>query len=171
MDALAQECSKRELAASLLRAGGVLRLRVTGSSMIPTLWPGDTILIAPAGFETVRRGEIVLVARDGRFFVHRVRAESGEGSHHLLLTRGDCMSHDDPAVARNELLGRITAVRRHQRILVPARLSWVRWVLARVLTHSDRCRSLALRWHARRSAPACASEFAMLSGTGEMQSL
>ena len=54
---------KCELAREVLRSSGTLRLRVTGWSMLPTVMPGDTLIVDRAG-GGVSRGDIVLFARD-----------------------------------------------------------------------------------------------------------
>jgi len=41
MKASERESIKRDLAGQVLRAGGKLRLRALGLSMLPSLWPGD----------------------------------------------------------------------------------------------------------------------------------
>src|ERR1700758_403813 len=68
-DAHALKC---ELAGEVLRSSGKLRLRVTGCSMLPAVWPGDTLFVERTTRESVEEGDIVLYERDRRFFVHRV---------------------------------------------------------------------------------------------------
>ncbi len=63
---------KCELAGEVLRSSGTLRLRVTGWSMLPTVMPGDTLVIEHVSSDAVSEGDIVLFVRDRRFFVHRV---------------------------------------------------------------------------------------------------
>jgi len=41
--------AKCELAEKTLRRFGQLRCEVTGFSMLPSVWPGDLLLISPAG--------------------------------------------------------------------------------------------------------------------------
>jgi hypothetical protein len=38
-----------DLAAHLLRRGGRLRMKARGGSMMPFLWDGDIVLVAPTG--------------------------------------------------------------------------------------------------------------------------
>jgi signal peptidase I len=115
-DAHALQC---ELASEILRSSGSLRLGVTGWSMLPTLWPGDTLLIEPAGRETIQPGDIVLFARDRRFFVHRVMAKSQ--SDEKLQIRGDAMPAMDPPVSSRELLGRVVSIVRNGKKIEPSR--------------------------------------------------
>ena len=60
----AREAHKLDLAAEVLSAGGTIRLQALGTSMLPSIWPGDVLSIErPPGQEIVP-GDIVLVARD-----------------------------------------------------------------------------------------------------------
>src|SRR5277367_622282 len=92
------------LAADALRQSGRLRLRVRGESMLPTLWPGDVVEIASCSIEEVRSPEIVLAARDGRFFLHRLIAPCTPDGFRL---RGDSMPACDPQYPPEALLGRL----------------------------------------------------------------
>jgi len=53
----------------------------------------------------------VLYSRDGRLFAHRVVACLDSPGQPLLITRGDRLNHDDPAVCSAELLGRVTFIK------------------------------------------------------------
>ncbi len=107
-----------ELAREVLLSSGVLRLAVTGWSMLPTLWPGDTLLVERCESRAVTEGDIVLFARDRRFFVHRV---IGRSVGDAVQTRGDAMPQADPLVASSDLLGKIISVVRNGRRLEPSR--------------------------------------------------
>ena len=138
------EALKCELAAEVLRSAGELRLRVTGSSMLPALWPGDELTIRRQPFDAVRPGHIVLVARDGRLCAHRVVA-AGNG---LVTIRGDALSGPDAPATRGQVLGSLVSIQRGSARLIPrSRVSLV----ARLLRHSDLCRSLLLRLHVLRT--------------------
>ena len=68
---------KCELAGEVVRAFGELRLRVLGTSMVPSLHPGDLVSIQRASPSEVSTGEIALYLREGRLFAHRVVARAG----------------------------------------------------------------------------------------------
>lgn len=107
------------LAAQVLRSHGELRLQVTGTSMIPAVWPGDVLLVRREGEPQARAGDVILFGRDGRLFAHRVvRLVEGPGGP-LWITRGDRHPHDDPPVSGEELLGRVTAVLRGDALVDP----------------------------------------------------
>jgi signal peptidase I len=119
------------LAGEIVRAFGQMQLRVTGSSMIPTLWPGDLVRIEKRAFESLNPGEIVFFLRDGRLFLHRLVASGETSRERSLTTRGDAMAADDPAVPENCFLGVATAVRRRGEWIQPRNVQrLLRWVLA-----------------------------------------
>jgi signal peptidase I len=112
---------KCELADEVLRSSGRLRLRVTGWSMLPVIFPGDTLLIERANGESVGKGDIVLFHRDRRMFVHRVSAKSGSARDLQIVTQGDAMPDPDPPVSGSQLLGKVSFVVRDGRCLEPAK--------------------------------------------------
>ena len=95
-----------ELAAEAIRAFGDLRLRVTGSSMLPAVRPDDELLVHRCAIEEAGPGDVVLYIRQRRLFAHRVISRSG--AH--LITQGDGMAQPDPPVAADELLGKVVKV-------------------------------------------------------------
>lgn len=107
---------KCELATEVLRSSGALRLQVTGWSMLPVIFPGDTLVIERATGDAIREGDLVLFSRDRRLFAHRVVATSPE-----LRTRGDSMAEPDPPVSQGDLLGRIAAIERNGKRIEPGR--------------------------------------------------
>ena len=138
------------LAGDIVRTFGEIRLRVFGTSMVPSILPGDLISIQRASLSEISPGEIVLYSREGRLFAHRVVARAGTQDDPQLVTRGDRLSHNDPPVSSSELLGRVTSIqsadgRGLRQIRPAARLSaWEQMVL-RVLRTSDRATYLYLR--------------------------
>lgn len=112
---------KCELAGEVLRSSGRLRLRVTGWSMLPAIFPGDTLLIERANSESVDKGDIILFSRDRRIFVHRVSGKSGSDGDLQIVTQGDGMRNPDPPVSSSQLLGKVSLVIRDGRCLEPAK--------------------------------------------------
>ncbi|MBZ5569608.1 MAG: S24/S26 family peptidase [Acidobacteriia bacterium] len=113
-----QRC-KCSLASEVLGRFGELRLQVTGSSMLPSLWPGDLLLIRRAQLSEITTGELVLFTRQERFFVHRVERALGT----CLLTRGDSLAATDAPVGADEFLGRVVFISREGATRTPAVLS------------------------------------------------
>src|SRR5260370_569829 len=90
--------AKCELAEKTLRLFGSLRLRVTGFSMLPSVWPGDLLLIRRHEMEQIYPGDIVLFACYGRLIAHRVVFKTDDPEAPRLITRGDAV-RDKPAIA------------------------------------------------------------------------
>jgi len=163
------EDPKLGLAAEMLRGRGTVHLTLRGTSMLPSLWPGDLLTIESAAYDEVVPGDIVLVMRDNRSFVHRLVERRGVQGDFSWITKGDAVPHDDPPVAAPELLGRVAYVRRADRSFVPSRrVSLLHRTLARMLCRWDRLRNLALRIHAARlqAGPPLAGQlfFAIFTG-------
>lgn len=142
---------KHSLAAEVLRKSGHLRLAAMGQSMLPTLWPGDLLTVRAIQFDEVSAGDVVLFAREDRFFIHRVLRKcdpTAESTGPSLVTRGDSMRAADSPVWPEELLGKVVSVSRNQAKDFPVRGSRVsRWV-GLGLAYSDLLRRIVLRLHA-----------------------
>jgi hypothetical protein len=136
----------------MLRNCGEVRLKAWGTSMLPSVRPGDLLTIQSAAHAEVVPGDIVLVLRDGRFLIHRlVEGRQDEGCI-SWITKGDAVPQEDPLTAASELLGRVTGIQRGRRIFVPSRrVSLLNSTLAWTLCHSKRFRSLTLRVYAARA--------------------
>ena len=115
-DAHALKC---ELAGEVLRSSGFLRLKVMGWSMLPSVWPGDTLVIEKANSYTVSEGDIVLFGRDRRLFAHRVVTKCSYGADSRVVTRGDAMPAADSPVSEDELLGKVFLILRDGRSIEP----------------------------------------------------
>ena len=124
---------KCDLASEVLRSSGNLRLRVTGWSMLPAIWPGDTLDIESTDCGRVSVGDVVLFHRERRLFVHRVVKQDGTA----IVTRGDAMHRADPVVTDKELLGRVSFIVRDGKY-IPSRktLSLAQRALASVIQRS-----------------------------------
>jgi signal peptidase len=70
--ATARETLGCELAAEVLRSSGRLRLRATGASMLPAVWPGDILSVRSHDVVEALPGDIVLFGREGTLVAHRV---------------------------------------------------------------------------------------------------
>ncbi len=111
------DAAKCALAVEVLRAFGVLRLRVTGSSMLPSIWPGDVLWFRRCGPDDAKPGDVVLFTRDARLVAHRLVARTGE----CLVTQGDGLAAPDPLLHPDQLVGRACRILRRGRMLRPAR--------------------------------------------------
>jgi signal peptidase I len=135
-----------ELAVQVARTFGSLRLRVMGTSMMPAIQPGDLLSIRRVDLNDASPGEIVLFARGGRLFAHRIVDRGHSSRDPYLVTRGDRLLENDPPVFQSELLGRVTAIERGRgRVRSRPSLNDPNRILARLLRSSDRATVLFLR--------------------------
>jgi signal peptidase I len=137
------------LAQEVVRAFGEVRLRVFGTSMAPSILPGDLVSIHRAALNEISPGEVVLFLRKGRLFVHRVVGRkvlaTADGSgESCLITRGDRLRQIDPPVSSAEFLGRVVSIERdNRRVDLPAVGS--HHLITTLLQASDRLTYLYLR--------------------------
>ena len=141
------------LAEEVVRTFGEVRLRVFGTSMVPSILPGDLVSIHRASLQEISPGEVVLFLQRGRLFVHRVVARkvvatADSPEEPCLITRGDRLRHDDPPVSSHELLGRVVSVERDNRKIKLLNHGSNRLTI-RMLQTSDRATYLYLRLAAR----------------------
>ena len=130
----ARETLGCELAAEVLRSWGRLRLRATGASMLPAVWPGDILSVRSHDAAEALPGDIVLFGREGRLVAHRVVERTIHQGVPYWITRGDTLDHHDPQVSSHELLGRITSIQRGSRRLTPHQSvasRFASWILCR----------------------------------------
>jgi hypothetical protein len=140
----ARESYKLDLAAEVLSQGGTIRLQALGNSMLPSIWPGDVLSIESKSGKEIVPGDIVLVARDGRFFIHRLI----ERHNSIWITRGDSLLQDDAPVAQLQVLGKVALIHRKSGEIVPKpRVSRFGSTLAWILCRWDFFRNVALRIH------------------------
>jgi hypothetical protein len=105
-----------DLYAQALRQGRHVKLRVAGTSMLPAIWPGDTLTVAPLSQSLPAIGEVALQLFDSHLCAHRVVRHIELGCVAGVVTQGDALDAEDPL--GGELLG--TVVARNAR---PCRLS------------------------------------------------
>jgi len=146
--------AKCELAEKTLRRFGSLRLRVTGFSMIPSVWPGDLLLIRRQQMDQIYPGDIVLFARRGRLIVHRVVFKTDDPEAPSLITQGDALRSQDSAIGPAELLGKVSGILRSGEWIQPhRRLSFSARIMAMLVSRSGRAAGILSRLRARRRRP------------------
>ena len=140
---------KRELAAETLRQFSELRFVAHGTSMLPSIYPGDCLTITAFASSPPRRGDIVLCLRSGEFRVHRIVDILSDGSAALYITRGDALLANDPPISSAELLGRVSALfRSGKRVNIAFANGFGRRFLRWVVRRSSAATLLLLGWHA-----------------------
>lgn len=142
---------KCELAGEVLRSTGTLRLRVSGCSMLPTIWPGDTLVIERASSGDVFDGDIVMFSNGRRFVAHRVVTKNKEWGDSMVQTQGDAVPHPDSPVARGDLLGKVSYILRHGRRIKPSKsLCFSERAVAAVFRRSEIAARVVVRVHRMR---------------------
>jgi hypothetical protein len=128
---------KCELAGQVLRSFGKLRFPATGWSMLPAIFPGDTLVVEHVRPDNVVVGDVVLVGREGRLCAHRLVSTVADAECPKWITRGDGVLEPDRPVLANELLGRVAyLIRAGKLIAVPTKLSIVEKLVAKVVQRS-----------------------------------
>ncbi len=133
-----------DLAFDVARSSGEARLRVSGASMLPAVWPGDLVTVKHRNPGELLPGQIVVYRRDELLIVHRITKNSGDH----LITRGDARPFNDPPVKAIEILGHVISIRRNGRHINPEQSSWQRAVSS-ILRRSDFSTRLALALNRR----------------------
>jgi len=135
---LSEHALKCEVAGAALCSSGTLRLRVTGWSMLPTIWPGDTLVIERASRDDIFDGDIVMFSNGRRFVAHRVVTKSSASGDSMVQTQGDAVPHPDSPVARGELLGKVSFILRNGIPIKPnQKLGFSERALAAVFRRSE----------------------------------
>jgi len=171
MKALAKTRAEIEmaLAAEVLHSFGELRFAARGASMLPTIFPGDILLVSRQPADGVRCGHVVLASRDGRFYAHRVIRKEAENGCYSLITRGDALPEEDPPVPAHDLLGRVTAIIRGGKKIdleekQPVRKKVLRWAVRK----SDSLAAWLMRWNSLCTRAARMSHAARTEPTDEL---
>ncbi len=117
---------ERELSATCARltgAGLALRLTAASGCMVPTIRPGDLVLIHPVGARPLAAGDVVAFRRGEQVVVHRLVgvATSGEWQ-----TRGDAEAGEGVPVKGEDVVGRVEGLERGGK-----RLPLTPWLAAR----------------------------------------
>lgn len=145
--------ARQELAKEILAQFGELKIKATGSSMLPSILPGDVLTFQAGLAADEHLGKVVATFTNGRLVAHRLRRLMPDG----CVTRGDALSNDDPAVAQVDMLGFLIRHERNGRLqatpggmisgLRPRLTGWL-------VNHSRICRLLFLRWNYSRDTAA-----------------
>jgi signal peptidase I len=111
---------KLGLAAEILRSRPAVHVRGIGTSMIPSIWPGDLLVVENCEPSDIRVGDIIRFMQAGRFVIHRVISVANDSGNISWITRGDFVTRDDLPVSERHFLGRVCTIRRHNRCFPPS---------------------------------------------------
>lgn len=129
-----------ELVAEMADRFGEVRLKVTGASMIPAVWPGDILTVRRCDISEMHPGQIVLYRREEKLVAHRITCVRGD----LLTTQGDSLPHEDPPIRESNIVGLAVLLVRNRRRLHLKQSRWQR-VGSSILRRSDFCTRMTLR--------------------------
>lgn len=117
----------------LLLASRKVRLRIASRSMVPTLRPGDQIVVQPVSPKELRPGDLILFEHQGRLICHRLVEIVGHSP--TCLTQGEAASGGGERIDHDQVLGKVVAVRtwglwlrltdRLRRVCEPWLLRWL----------------------------------------------
>lgn len=93
-----------------LRAGGTVRLPITGTSMLPLLVEGrDTVTLQKAQ-KALQKNDLPLYRRkDGAFVLHRVVGVNDDGTYTMC---GDNQWVKEPGIAQEQIIGVVAQITR-----------------------------------------------------------
>lgn len=142
MDPAAQlrDEAARDLTAEAVRRFGQVRLRVTGNSMIPCIWPGDILTVQSRPFAQLEPGKVVLCYSNRRYWAHRLVSRVDE----KVITRGDTHRFNDTAIAADHVLGEVVSIERRGRVTQVVRTMRHR-LLAFMVSRSENFARILLR--------------------------
>lgn len=135
------------LASEILQEFGKLSLAVYGNSMVPAIFPGEIVTVRWTTAGEVKPGDIILYAREERFFVHRAVRRTEVSGEIRWVTRGDALLEKDPPVFERELLGTVVAIERARKQIAPQRKCTISGLLiAWCVRRSVVALAICLRW-------------------------
>jgi signal peptidase I len=140
--------AKLQMVIESLQCGASVFLELQGTSMLPALWPGDVLTVAPMSGDELATGDLVFVVRAGRSFVHRLVGKMELDGCPSWITRGDSVREEDTPLTTSQVRGRVVSIRRGSRNLIPNRKpSHTDRAFSWMLCHSARITGLVLRIH------------------------
>ncbi|MDO8729885.1 MAG: GNAT family N-acetyltransferase [Candidatus Omnitrophota bacterium] len=88
-----------------------LKISSTGTSMLPTIRPGQTIWIARVRPEEIRPGDIILIQSSSSLVLHRLhRIEKREGASPVFITSGDASGKLDTPCRAESILAKVIKI-------------------------------------------------------------
>jgi signal peptidase len=105
---------------------GRARIRVTGSSMLPAIWPGDAIEVERRALGEVCVGDVALFVRGARLFAHRIVEHRVDE----IVTQGDTVPNADAPVNGSSLVGIVARVEHRGRVVSIGRQTFSQRIVA-----------------------------------------
>ena len=92
-------------------------VNVISDSMAPLIRQGDQVRIAPVKIEELEPGDIVVVSSESYLITHRYWGLFNQLGEAKLITKGDRPGNFDRPAPASQLVGRVVARRRNDRLL------------------------------------------------------
>lgn len=109
-----------EMSAEGLAKTGSLKVYINGSSMLPSLRPGDYVLVEACQAGSLRPGEILVARREADLVTHRLLGQAAQG----WLLKGDASALADEPIPAEAILGRVVALVRDGKQISLDRTDW-----------------------------------------------
>ena len=104
-----------QLGKVLLREGYAVKLTVGGTSMFPSVRSRQVVKVIPADPRNLFAGDIVVFERGGQLIAHRLI--SLNKMQHTFITKGDFTIRRDPVLCEEDILGKIDAIYRGNKLI------------------------------------------------------
>lgn len=85
--------------------------------MLPTLCPGDALLVQRAFAAEVAPGDLLVIRHGSAWMVHRLLQLPAMGGGFYLLTKGDNRLFADPVFESSQLIGAVKSIQRGNRTI------------------------------------------------------
>ena len=130
-----------------LSIGDQIQFKVVSNSMAPIIEIGNSVLVNVSEFETIQRGDIIVIKREDDFLTHRAIRSNGDG----WITKGDNSVLFDPPTKAELIIGSITAIQKGSQ---PIKLQTSRWArINRLLAKFSELEAKAFAFHPKMRFP------------------
>ncbi len=85
-------------------------MSVSGACMVPDIPAGAVVRLEPCAAGELRPGDVVLLERDGTFFLHRYLARKGSGARRRLIVKSDRGRRADAPWPPASVVGRLVEI-------------------------------------------------------------
>jgi signal peptidase I len=108
-----------DLALELLRNKNMLEFTATGTSMSPFIRNKDMVIVSPCNPNKMRFGDIILYStspnpNQSQKRIHRIMKRRTVNGKSLFFAKGDASRCLDPPIEPNQVLGKISAIKKER---------------------------------------------------------
>ena len=102
---------------SLLDDNHTLSFRMEGYSMYPTMKPGDLGHVEKCSANDLNIGDLIVFKQNDMLVAHRLIEIVHQNNQRVFVAKGDKNPHKDIPFTENELVGKITSIKRKNRTI------------------------------------------------------